>query len=54
MFSNFNIKILHSMVNETVPICKLLLVNPQPLQQVNFGSLKVKNIWNMAPLRDNE
>ena len=39
-----------------VPICKLLLVNPQPSQQekVNFDSSKVKNIWNMAPFRDNE
>ena len=56
MFSHFIIKILQSMINEIVPICKLLLVNPQPSQQekVNFGSSKVKTVWNMAPFRDNE
>ena len=56
MFSHFKIKILQSMINEIVPIRKLLLVNPQPSQQekVNFGSSKDENIWNMAPFLDNE
>ena len=40
MFSPFNIKILQSMINEIVPISKLLLINPQPSQQEKLGQFR--------------